>query len=178
MADVFASESQPNKDMSLPDSAMPNEHVRRWVLDCAEMCQPGVVRVLDGSGREQQDLIAQAVSDRVLIKLNHDKLPGCYLHRSDKQDVARTEHLTFICTPNQRLAGPTNNWMEPRQAYSKLRQLFTGSMAGRTMYVVPFVMGPLGSPLAKVGVEITDSVYVAISMGIMTRMGKIGRAHV
>src|SRR5207253_5111799 len=96
----------------------------------------------------------------------------CYLHRSNPNDVARTEHLTFICTPERDLAGSTNNWMEPGEAYTKLRALFAGSMRGRTMYVVPFVMGPLGSPLAKVGVQLTDSIYVALSMGTMTRMGR------
>src|SRR4029453_13572324 len=93
--------------------------------------------------------------------------------RSNPNDVARTEHLTFICTPTEEDAGPTNNWWEPRQAYGKLRSLFDGAMRGRTMYVVPFVMGPPGSPLAKVGVQLTDSVYVAISMGLMTRMGQV-----
>src|SRR5262249_40368639 len=109
----------------------------------------------------------------VLIALNQDKLPGCYLHRSNPNDVARTEQNTFICTPTERLAGPTNNWMEPKQTYAKLRALFSGSMRGRTMYVVPFVMGPVGSPLAKIGVQLTDSIYVAISMGVMTRMGSV-----
>src|SRR5262249_1904195 len=129
--------------------------------------------VLDGSPAERQELLAQAVAEGVLIQLNQDKLPGCYLHRSNPNDVARTEQNTYICTPSDRLAGPSNNWLEPRQAHAKLRTLFTGAMRGRTMYVVPFVMGPLGSPLAKVGVELTDSLYVAISMGVMTRMGKV-----
>ncbi len=109
----------------------------------------------------------------MLIRLDQRLRPGCYLHRSNPNDVARTEHLTFICTPSQDAAGPTNNWLEPKAAYAKLRGLFDGCMAGRTMYVVPFVMGPLGSPLARVGVEVTDSIYVAISMGAMTRMGTL-----
>ena len=109
----------------------------------------------------------------VLIRLNPQKLPDCYLHRSNPNDVARTEQLTFICAPSEDMAGPTNNWMETRQAYARLRGLFSGCMLGRTMYVVPFVMGPIGSPLAKIGVQLTDSIYVAISMRIMTRMGTV-----
>jgi phosphoenolpyruvate carboxykinase (GTP) len=127
--------------------------------------------VLDGSPQEKQDLLDQAVRERVLLRLNQDKLPGCYLHRSHPTDVARTEHCTYICTPNEHLAGPANNWMPPAEAYARLRELFAGCMRGRTMYLAPFVMGPLGSPLARVGVELTDSIYVALSMGIMTRMG-------
>src|SRR5881628_3611342 len=115
----------------------------------------------------------QGVKDGTFVKLNQDKLPGCFLHRSNPNDVARSEHLTFICTPSQDMAGPTNNWMEPKAAYTKLRGLFHGCMKGRTMYVVPFVMGPIGSPLAKVGVQLTDSLYVAVSMGMMTRMGNV-----
>jgi phosphoenolpyruvate carboxykinase (GTP) len=127
----------------------------------------------DGSEAQRQELLARAVAENVLIKLNQQKLPNCYLHRSNPNDVARTEQLTFICTPSADMAGPTNNWMETKAAYGKLRPLFDGCMSDRTMYVVPFVMGPIGCPLAKVGVQLTDSIYVAISMGIMTRMGDI-----
>lgn len=153
--------------------AIPNTLVRQWVSQMAELCQPDQVRVLDGSVSERAELLQQAVAEKVLIPLNQTKLPGCYLHRSNPNDVARTEHNTFICTPSERQAGPTNNWSEPRATYAKLRGLFTGSMRGRTLYVVPFVMGPIGSPLAKVGVELTDSIYVALSMGLMTRMGQV-----
>jgi phosphoenolpyruvate carboxykinase (GTP) len=155
------------------EAAIGNASVRTWVAECAEMCRPDRIRVLDGSLEEKQELLQQAVAEGALLPLNAKKLPGCYLHRSNPNDVARTEHNTFICTPIERLAGPTNNWLEPKQAYAKLRGLFAGSMQGRTMYVIPFVMGPIGSPLAKVGVQLTDSIYVAISMGIMTRMGKV-----
>jgi len=148
-----------------------NGHVRQWLDECIGLCQPDHVRVLDGSAAEKRDLIKRAVADGVLIRLNQDKLPGCYLHRSHPNDVARTEHCTYICTPSENLAGPINNWMPPKDAYALLGGLFSGCMRGRTMYIVPFVMGPLGSPLARVGIEITDSIYVAISMGIMTRMG-------
>ena len=150
-----------------------NDHVRRWVAGCVEMCRPENVHWCDGSAAERAALLDRAVREGVLIRLNQQKRPGCFLHRSNPNDVARSEQLTFICTPSEDMAGPTNNWMETRLAYSRMRGLFNGCMAGRTMYVVPFVMGPIGSPLAKIGVQLTDSLYVAISMGIMTRMGAI-----
>jgi phosphoenolpyruvate carboxykinase (GTP) len=158
---------------SVVEFGIPNAHVRQWVGECMELCQPDRVRVLDGSAAEKQDLVRQAVAEGVLLELNQKKLPGCYLHRSNVNDVARTEQCTYICTPSELTAGPTNNWIESRQAYQRLRGLFQGVMRGRTMYVIPFVMGPIGSKLAKVGVQCTDSIYVAISMGIMTRMGEI-----
>ena len=145
-----------------------------WINQCIELCQPRDVFWCDGSAEEKPDAAEAPGSEgRVLIELNQEKLPGCYLHRSNPNDVARSEQATFICTPGQDMAGPTNNWMETRAAYAKLKGLFSGCMKGRTMYVVPFVMGPIGSTLAKVGEELTDSVYVAVSMGIMTRMGTV-----
>lgn len=150
-----------------------NESVRAWVEECARLCEPDQVEWCDGSARERQRMIHRGINEGVLIELNQQKLPGCYLHRSNPNDVARTEQLTFICTPSQDMAGVTNNWMETKAAYGKLRDLFRGCMKGRTMYVVPFVMGPIGSPLSRVGVQLTDSVYVAVSMGIMTRMGEV-----
>ena len=153
--------------------AVPPAAVTAWVDECAVLCEPDAVVWLDGSAAERQRLLATAVADGVLVQLDGGRRPGCYLHRSNPNDVARSEHLTFICTPGQDAAGPTNNWMEPRAAYAKLEGLFDGCMRGRTMYVVPFVMGPVGSRLARVGVELTDSVYVAISMGAMTRMGAV-----
>jgi phosphoenolpyruvate carboxykinase (GTP) len=149
------------------------EDVRQWVQSMVAMCQPEQVRWLNGSESEKQELLAQGVDEGVLIKLNQEKLPNCYLHRSNPNDVARSEHQTFICTPGADMAGPTNNWMLDKEAYAKLRELFTGCMRGRTMYVIPFVMGPIGSPLAKVGVQVSDSLYVAVSMGIVTRMGDV-----
>ncbi len=143
-----------------------------WVAQMAEMTTPDQVVWCDGSEAEKKRLIEYSVSKGILIPLNQEKHPGCYLHRSNPNDVARVEHLTFICTPTKDEAGPTNNWMAPDEAYAKLRGLFAGSMKGRTMYVVPYVMGPLGSPHSKIGIELTDSVYVALNMGIMTRMGK------
>jgi phosphoenolpyruvate carboxykinase (GTP) len=156
-----------------PKTRTANDYVRAWVEECAQLCKPDKIVWCDGSAEEKQRLIEQGVQDGTFIKLNQEKLPGCYLHRSNQNDVARSEHLTFICGPNEDLAGPTNNFMESKQAYAKLRGLFDGCMRGRTIYVVPFVMGPIGSPLAKVGVELTDSIYVVVNMGIMTRMGTV-----
>ena len=150
-----------------------NAHVRKWIDKCVELCEPGQIHWCDSSPEERRTLLDRGVQEGVLIRLNQEKLPGCYLHRSNPNDVARTEQLTFICTPSQDMAGATNNWMEPKAASAKLRGLFAGCMRGRTMYVVPFVMGPIGSPLAKVGVQLTDSIYVAVSMGVMTRMGDV-----
>ncbi|MGE3809171.1 MAG: phosphoenolpyruvate carboxykinase, partial [Gemmataceae bacterium] len=122
--------------IELIDKAVPNKHVRGWLKQCIELCTPEEVLVVDGSPREKNELIARAVKEKVLIELNQQKLPGCYLHRSNPNDVARTEHCTYICTPTERLAGPTNNWMAPREAYDKLRGLFAGCMRGKTMFVV------------------------------------------
>ncbi|QRK13073.1 phosphoenolpyruvate carboxykinase (GTP) [Archangium violaceum] len=149
-----------------------NAELLAWVTKMAQMTQPDSIVWCDGSEEEKQRFTDLAVREGILIPLNQQKRPGCYLHRSNPNDVARVEHLTFICTTNKEDAGPTNNWMEPESAYTKLTHLFTGCMKGRTMYVVPYVMGPLGSPFAKIGVELTDSVYVALNMRIMTRMGK------
>ncbi|MGC9259931.1 MAG: phosphoenolpyruvate carboxykinase (GTP) [Phycisphaerae bacterium] len=150
-----------------------NQYVRQWLADVIKLCQPDKIVLCDGSEREKDQLLARGVEDGTFIRLNAQKLPGCYLHRSNPNDVARMEQCTFICTPAQTMVGPTNNWMESREGYQKLSHLFTGSMKGRTMYVMPFVMGPVGAPLAKVGVQVTDSIYVAVSMGIMTRMGRV-----
>ena len=149
-----------------------NQGLLAWVNEMAKLTKPDRVVWCDGSEQEKKALTEQAVAAGILIPLNPQKRPGCYLHRSNPNDVARVEHLTFICTPTKDEAGPTNNWMAPDEAYAKLGKLFDGSMKGRTMYVIPYVMGPLGSPYAKIGVELTDSVYVALNMGIMTRMGK------
>ncbi len=147
--------------------------VQQWINECIELCQPNLVHVCTGSAEERKQLTDEGVRTGVFIRLNQEKRPGCYLHRSNPNDVARTEQCTFICTPSQDMAGPTNNWMEPKAAYSKLKTLFRGCMKGRTMYVIPFVMGPIGSPLAKVGIQLTDSLYVAVNMEIMTRVGHI-----
>ena len=150
-----------------------NHAVSEWVAEMARLTKPDQVVWCDGSEEERQRLYAQAVAAGVLIPLNPTKRPGCYLHRSNPNDVARSENLTFICTPNKDDAGPTNNWMAPSEAYQKLRGWFDGSMRGRTMYVVPYILGPVDSPFARVGIELTDSIYVALNMGIMTRMGTV-----
>ena len=146
--------------------------LERWVNQAAALTQPDRIVWCDGSEEEYQSLIELGLREHVYHRLNHTAYPGCYLHRSHPSDVARTEHLTFICSDRRDDAGPTNNWMSPRDADEQILPLFRGAMKGRTMYVLPYVMGPLGSPFSKVGVEVTDSVYVATSMRIMTRMGR------
>jgi phosphoenolpyruvate carboxykinase (GTP) len=159
------------------DGQSPQEKVRQtvqdWIDECIDLCQPDAVHLCTGNDGEQQFLIDRGVAEKVFIPLNQKLLPGCYLHRSNTNDVARTEQCTFICTPSQDMVGPTNNWMDAKPAYENMKALFKGCMKGRTMFIVPFVMGPIGSPLAKVGVQLTDSIYVAVNMGIMTRMGNV-----
>jgi len=158
---------------SLGKASTSNKAVLSWVAEMESLCRPSQVYWCDGSRAEAEALKAQAVKTGLLIKLDRKKRPGCYYHRSRPNDVARVEQSTFICTRDQEEAGPTNNWMAPREMYPKLRALSEGAMRGRTMYVVPYVMGPPGSSLAKVGIELTDSIYVVLSMGIMTRMGDV-----
>ena len=150
-----------------------NSSVKQWVGDMVKLCEPDKVVWCDGSEEERERLTAESIQAGETMELNQDKLPGCVLHRTAKNDVARTEHLTFICTSKEEDAGPTNNWMSPDEAYSKLGDLFRGSMRGRTMYVVPFIMGVPDSPFSKIGVELTDSIYVVLNMRIMTRMGQV-----
>ena len=150
-----------------------NSSVKQWISEMAKLCQPDKVVWCDGSEEEKNRLTAEAFSTGEVMELNQDKLPGCTLHRTATNDVARTEHLTFICTKKPEDAGPTNNWMSPEEAYSKLGDLFNGSMKGRTMYVVPYIMGVPGSPFSKIGIELTDSIYVVLNMRIMTRMGQV-----
>jgi phosphoenolpyruvate carboxykinase (GTP) len=154
-----------------------NPHLIRWVDEQAALCRPDRIFWCDGSDEERAFLTRAAVQAGILIELNQQKLPGCYLHRSNPNDVARSEQCTFICTPTEDEAGPTNNWMSPKAMYARLRALCDGAMRGRTLYVVPYLMGPPGSPLSKVGVELTDSIYVVLSMRIMTRMGKVAWEH-
>lgn len=149
-----------------------NQHIIDWVQEMADLCQPDTIYWCDGSEEERAQLTAQAESEGIIQKLNQEKWPGCYYHRSNPNDVARVEQCTFICTETKDEAGPTNNWMKPEDMYEKLYDMARGCMKGRTMYVIPYLMGPAGSPLSKVGVEVTDSIYVTLSMGIMTRMGK------
>jgi phosphoenolpyruvate carboxykinase (GTP) len=154
-----------------------NQSAQRWVNEVARMCRPDEVVWCDGSEAEHERLLETAVRVGDLIPLDQRALPGCYLHRSAPTDVARTEHLTFICSREQADAGPTNNWMAPGEAYDRLSRIFAGSMLGRTMYVIPFLMGPPASPFSKVGIQVTDSVYVVLNMRIMTRMGQAALEH-
>ncbi len=148
-----------------------NAALESWVDEIAALTKPSRIHWVDGSAEENERLIAEMLETKVLHRLNPDRFPNCYLHRSDPTDVARTEHLTFICSRRQEDAGPTNNWMAPADARRRVGPLFEGAMRGRTMYVIPYLMGPEGSPFSKVGIEITDSPYVVASMRIMTRMG-------
>lgn len=154
-----------------------NESVQNWVKEVAAMCRPDDVVWCDGSEEEQERLLQAAIREGDLIPLDQTALPGCYLHRSAPNDVARTEHLTYVCSREEADAGPNNNWMPPAEAYDRLSKIFAGSMVGRTMYVIPFLMGPAGSRFSKVGVEVTDSVYVVLNMRAMTRMGTIALDH-
>ncbi len=144
-----------------------------WVDQAAKLTKPKRVVYCDGSEAEYQRMIAEMLRSGNSLTLNEKTFPNCHLHRSSPNDVARTEHLTFICSPEKEEAGPTNNWMEPAAAKHKVGALLDGAMSGRTMYVVPYVMGPVSSPISKVGVEVTDSPYVVASMKIMSRMGKV-----
>jgi phosphoenolpyruvate carboxykinase (GTP) len=149
-----------------------NQALNVWISEMVEMCRPDQVVLIDGSEAQKQELTDQAVGSGEVTQLNQDKLPGCLYHRTAQNDVARVEHLTFICTGREEDAGPNNNWMAPDEAYQKAAEVFEGSMQGQTMYVIPFCMGPIGSPISKVGVELTDSIYVVLNMLIMARCGQ------
>lgn len=149
-----------------------NKSVLNWIEEMKALVSPDQVVWIDGSEQQIEQLRAEACSTGELIKLNQEKLPDCYLHRTAVNDVARVEDRTFICSRREEDAGPTNNWMEPKKAYEMLYDIARGSYQGRTMYVIPYSMGPVGSPLAKIGVELTDSIYVVLNMAIMTRVGQ------
>ncbi len=149
-----------------------NKAVNKWLNEMVELCKPEEIVWIDGSEAQLEELRAESVRTGELIMLNQEKLPGCYYHRTAPNDVARVEDRTFICTPTKEEAGPINNWMEPSEMYAKLSALYDGSMKSRTMYVIPYSMGPVGSPFSKIGIELTDSIYVVLNMAIMTRVGK------
>ncbi|MBI5598059.1 MAG: phosphoenolpyruvate carboxykinase (GTP) [Elusimicrobia bacterium] len=156
----------------MPDNLKLNE----WVAEMAALCAPDRVVWLDGSEEEKRRLEGAAVASGELTALDPARFPGCFYHRTDPRDVARTEHLTFICSRTQAEAGPTNNWLSPEDGYRRASEIFKGSMKGRAMYAIPFSMGPVGSPFSKIGVQLTDSIYVCLNMRIMTRIGDPVRA--
>ncbi len=157
--------------MTIPE--LKHKEAAAWVAEMVRLCQPDQVYLCNGSEAEKKRLTKECLASGELEELNQKNWPGCYYHRSDPSDVARTEHLTFICTRKKGDAGITNNWMDPQEAYQKAGDIFRGSMKGRTMYVIPFVMGIPGSPFQKIGIQITDSRYVTLSMRVMTRMGTV-----
>ncbi len=150
-----------------------NVYVNEWVEQMANLTQPDNIVWCDGSEEERERLTKEAISTGEMIELNQEVLPGCLYHRTLENDVARVEGRTFICTEKKEDAGPTNNWMDKSAAYAKLGALYAGSMKGRTMYVIPYIMGPASSEFSKVGIELTDSIYVVLNMRVMTRMGKV-----
>jgi len=154
-----------------------NPHVLKWVSEVTALCEPDEVFWCDGSEAERDALYQRAVGAGVLTPLDPQKWPGCYYHRSNSNDVARVEHCTYICWEREDDAGPTNRWAPPTEMRAKLTGLLRGSMRGRTLFVIPYLMGHPGSPLAKVGVELTDSIYVVLNMRIMTRMGAVAWGH-
>ena len=149
-----------------------NPNVNKWVDEMIALTKPDKVVWIDGSEEQLNQLRDEACATGEMIRLNQEKLPGCLYHRTLPNDVARVEDRTFICSRKKEDAGPTNNWCDPKEMYAKLTPMYDGVMKGRTMYIIPYSMGPIGSPLAKVGVEVTDSIYVVLNMAIMTRMGE------
>ena len=149
-----------------------NKTILAWIDEMKALVNPDQVVWIDGSEEQLEELRKEAVESGEMIKLNQEKLPGCYYHRTAPNDVARVEDRTLICSRKEEDAGPTNHWKEPQEAYKMLYDIARGSYKGRTMYVIPYSMGPVGSPLAKIGVELTDSIYVVLNMSIMTRVGQ------
>lgn len=154
-----------------------NPNVLKWLDEMVALTTPDKIVWIDGSEAQLKALRDEAIATGEMEELNQEKLPGCLLHRTLPSDVARVENRTYICSRNKEDAGPTNNWEDPKAMYEKLGKLFNGVMKGRTMYVIPYSMGPIGSPFSKVGVELTDSIYVVLNMDIMTRMGKQAMEH-
>jgi len=155
-----------------------NQSLKQWVEEVSALTRPDRIQWCTGSDEEHRQLVDGMLARGEFIELNQDTHPGCYLHRSDPSDVARVEHLTYICTSSQEDAGPNNHWMDPVEAKAKMRDLFDGCMQGRTLYVIPYCMGPIDSPLSRCGVEITDSPYVVANMRMMTRMGSAALARI
>lgn len=154
-----------------------NKNVLTWVDEMVALCKPDKVVWIDGSEEQLKEIRDISIASKEMEWLNQEKLPGCLIHRTAVNDVARVEHRTFICSKNEEDCGPTNNWWNPAEAYDTLKKMYDGVMKGRTMYVIPYLMGPVGSELSKAGVEVTDSSYVVLNMDIMTRMGKCALEH-
>ena len=152
-------------------SKITNKKVLEFIQDRIDLCKPADVVLIDGSEELYKKLTDEAIATGEMIKLNDKTLPGCLLHRTRPNDVARVEARTFICSRKQEDAGPTNNWMDPKEMYAKLNGILDGAYKGRTMYIIPFSMGPVGGPISKIGIELTDSIYVVLNMKIMTRVG-------
>ncbi len=159
-------------NLSINGALSTNRLVTAWVDEMAALCLPDRVQWIDGSEEQRRALTEEACATGEIVALNQEKHPGCYYHRSDPQDVARVEDKTFICCPDPKDAGATNNWKEPGEAYAEAAEFFRASMRGRTMYVVPFSMGPVGSPFSKIGIELTDSIYVVLNMQVMCHVGQ------
>src|SRR6516162_45770 len=159
--------------MAISTATVPttNKHLIRWVEKMAELCQPDNIHWVDGSQAEYDYLCDDLVKKGTFIRLNQELWPGCFYARSTPNDVARVEDRTFICSLSKDNAGPTNNWEDPFEMRKTLKKLFKGCMMGRTMYVLPFSMGPVGSPMSQIGVQLTDSAYVVVNMRIMARIG-------
>ena len=155
-----------------------NQILKQWVEEVSELTRPDNIHWCTGSDAENQQIVDDMLASGVFIELNQETHPGCYLHRSDPNDVARVEHVTYICTPERDDAGPNNHWMEPNEAKARMHDLYEGCMRGRTLYVIPYCMGPIDSPLSRCGVEITDSPYVVANMRMMTRMGSAALARI
>ena len=148
-----------------------NKFVNEWIAKMAEMVKPSEIILIDGSEEQAEALRKEALATGELLKLNPEKLPNCYLHRTAINDVARVENRTFICTSKKEDAVNINNWMDPKECYAKLSKLYEGSYSGKPMYVIPYSMSVVGSDFAKYGIELTDSIYVVLNMLIMTRVG-------
>jgi len=168
---TYAPEARPSQNQWNSQPLTKNKNLLKWIEKMAALVQPAAIHWVDGSQAEYETLCAEMVAGGTFLKLNEELWPGCYYAKSDPSDVARVEDRTYICSLSKDNAGPTNNWVNPFEMRQKLKALFDGCMRGRTMYVLPFSMGPIGSPLSQIGVQLTDSPYAVVNMRIMARIG-------